>query len=269
VRDRHRGGGGAHPLHPRGRRGSLQPRLHLPQGGGAAGRPRGPGPPAAPAAPARVGLGGGGLGRSAGRGGRASGRDPGRARPGGGGRLPGQPHRPQLRLHPLQPAPAAQPGHAQPLLGHVRRPAPADAGRAPHVRPPAPAAHTGPGPHELLPGLRRQPAGLERQPDDGAGRRAPPQGDARARGPAGGGGSTADGDGGHGRSARPHPAGHRRPAAARVAAHRVHGGAPASGAVGAVHGRPGGRGAGRVALPARAGGRGHRRSRAGHPRAGP
>src|SRR6266496_5461019 len=101
---------------------------------------RGPRPPAPPAAPDRGRLGRSGLGRSAGRGGRAPGRDPEGPRAERGGDLPGQPRGPQPRLGPLLPVPLEKPGQPQPLLRHVRRPAPPDAGLVADVRPPAPAA---------------------------------------------------------------------------------------------------------------------------------
>ena len=127
-------------------------------------------------------------------------RDPEGPRPRRGGRLPGQPDGPQLRLGCLRPVFLRSAGHPQPLLGDLGRPAAAHAGVAAHVRPPAPAAGPRHRPHATLPRARRQPAGLERQPDDRAGRRAAAQGAARARRPAG-----------RRRSAPHRDRGHRRP----------------------------------------------------------
>ena len=58
--------------------------------------------------------------------------------------------------------------HPQPLQRHLRRPAPPPAGRAADVRPPAVPADPRHRPHVVLPGLRRQPDGLQRLADDRA-----------------------------------------------------------------------------------------------------
>ena len=131
MRHRHPRRGRPHPLDPRRRRRSLQPRPHLPEGGGAPGRARGPGSAAPAAAPARRATGR----RSPGT--RRSTRRPSawpRSR-----RRTAATRSPSTRATRPSTTTArslfgqvlpAQPGHAQPLLGDVRGPAPAHAGVA-------------------------------------------------------------------------------------------------------------------------------------------
>ena len=133
-----------------------------------------------------------------------------RPRPQRGGLLPGQPRRPQPRRDPVRPALPAQPGQAQPLLGHLGRPAAADARLAADVRAPAAAAGARHRPHRVPARARRQPARLERQPDDRARHRAAAQGAAGARRAARGGRPAPHRDRGARRPAPRHPARHRR-----------------------------------------------------------
>ena len=102
-----------------------------------------------------------------------------------GGRLPRQPDDPQPGRHDPR-RPGRQGAEVQePLLRHLRRPAPPAAGRPPALRPPAAAAGARHRPHRAAAGRRRQPDGLQRQPVDGAGlpaAAARPQGTRRAHG---------------------------------------------------------------------------------------
>ena len=138
---------------PSGRPGRpLQPRPHLPQGGGAPGRARGPGPPAPSAAAHGVGLGGDRAGtRPSTRRRRRLRRDPEGARPERGRRLPGQPHGPQPRRDPLRPAlPADACGSRSRFSATSVDQLPQMLAALPDVRPPAPAARARRRPHAIF-----------------------------------------------------------------------------------------------------------------------
>ena len=103
-----------------------------------------------------------------------------RARPGRRRGLPRQPQRAQPRLDDACAGDGQGARHPQRVLRHVGGPAPPPAGRPPDVRPPAAAAGPRPRQHRLLPGARREPDGLQRQPDD---RTGPPEPAPRPQGP--------------------------------------------------------------------------------------
>jgi len=164
-------------VHPRrrpghvgaGRRGRpALARTHLPQGGRAPGRARGPGPAAPSGAPHRRPVAGGVLGRGARPGGDEprSGRQ--RARPRRAGDLPRQPQRAQPRLDDARHRDGEVVPHPQQVQRHVGRPAARAAARLPDARPPAAAARPRHRPDRPVPGLRGEPDGLQRVADDGA-----------------------------------------------------------------------------------------------------
>ncbi len=158
---------------PRRRRGPLQPRLPLPQGLRPEGPAGGSGPPAQTPAPRRarageeIGLGGGA---------RVRGRRPARRARGARRRrdreLRRQPERPRPRLRALPAGAAAIARHQATLFGVERRPAAEDGGScaamfgAPFTIPVPDLDRT-----QLPARARRESARLERQPDDGPGRR--------------------------------------------------------------------------------------------------
>ena len=205
----------------RRRAGSVQPRVRLPQGDGAGRRARRPGSPDHAGAPARQRVGADRLGRGLRPGGRPPARDPPRARTGRHRRLPGQPDRAQPGPAHLRAAVPPPPRHQEPLLGDLGRPAAAHAVVAAHVR--QPGAPPGPRsrPHRLLPGARRQPDRVERQPDDRAGRQAPARRPARPRRHAGRGRPAQERDRPARRPPPLHPARHRRPLPPRPAPHII------------------------------------------------
>ena len=90
------------------------------------------------------------------------------ARPQRARHLPRQPQRAQPRLAHPRGRPGQELPHAQQVQRHVGRPAAAAVRRLADVRSPAPAADPGPRPDLLLPGVRRQPDGLQRVADDRA-----------------------------------------------------------------------------------------------------
>ena len=103
--------------------------------------------------------------------------DPGR-RPQRRRALPGQPERPQPLEHALRPGAAPRARHAQRLLGEHRRPVPKQMSSGADVRRPARrVAGSRPRPHRPPADPRRQPARLQRQPDDRAGRARTAAGD--------------------------------------------------------------------------------------------
>ena len=183
-----------------------------------------------------------------------------RARPRLGRRLPRQPQRPLPRLgHPRR-GHGEDAAHAQPLQRLVGRPDPPPARRLAALRPPAAAADPRHRPHVLLPGLRRQPDGVQRLADD---RARLPQPAARPEGPrrAHGGRRPAAHRDGQGRRRAPlRPTGFRRRGGAGDGAHAVRGGTHPTGAV-RRPGRPRPR-AGRAVHPrGRRAGQRHRRRR--------
>ena len=147
-------------------------RLPLPQGRLARRRARRPRPVAAPRAPrghrSRRRVAGDRLGRGARPGRRRPGRRAQRARPQRRRRLPRQPQRALPRLRHPRPGHGEDAAHPQPVQRLVGRPDPAPAGRLAALRPPAPAADPRHRPHVVLPGVRRQPDGLQRLADDRA-----------------------------------------------------------------------------------------------------
>ena len=114
-------------------------------------------------------LGGDRLGRGARPGRGPAGRDRGGARPGRHRRLPRQPQRALGRLRDPRRAVREEPAHPQPVQRLDRRPDPAPVRGVADVRPPAAAAGPGHRPDVVLPGPRRQPDGVQRVADDGAG----------------------------------------------------------------------------------------------------
>ena len=158
--------------------------LHLPQGRLAGRRARRPRPPAHARAPrghrSRRRVGRDLVGRGARPRRRRAGPRRQRARPRRGRRLPRQPQRPLAGLGHPRPGHGEDAAHAQPLQRLVGRPDPPPARRLAALRPPAAAADPRHRPHVLLPGLRRQPDGVQRLADDGA---RLPQPAARAQGP--------------------------------------------------------------------------------------
>ena len=108
------------------------------------------------------------LGRGPRPGGRRPGRGHQRARPQRRRRLPRQPQRALPRLGHPRPGHGEDAAHPQPVQRLVGRPDPAPAGRLAALRPPAPAADPRHRPHVVLPGVRRQPDGLQRLADDRA-----------------------------------------------------------------------------------------------------
>ena len=114
---------------------------------------------------------------------------PGRRRPGQGHqrprprrrrRLPRQPERPQPRLDDPPGDHGQDAAHPQPVQRDLGGPAAPPAGGAPAVRPSADAPDPRHRPHRLLPGVRSQPDGLQRLPDDRPGLPEPAP---RAQGP--------------------------------------------------------------------------------------
>ena len=103
-----------------------------------------------------------------------------RARPQRRRRLPRQPQRALARLGHPRPGHGEDAAHPQPLQRLVGRPDPAPARRLAALRPPAAAADPRHRPHVVLPGVRRQPDGLQRLADD---RARLPQPAARPQGP--------------------------------------------------------------------------------------
>ena len=94
-------------------------------------------------------------------------------------RLPRQPQRALAGLGHPRPAVHQEPADPQPVQRLVGRPDPAPVRGLAAVRPPAAAAGARHRPHVVLPGVRRQPDGLQRLADDGAG--LPATGCARSR----------------------------------------------------------------------------------------
>ena len=176
----------------------------------------------------------------AGGGWRAARRRPAQARPQRGGRLSGQSHR-ALVLGAARHA-ILQPRAGDPfaLLGDLRRSVASHARGVGDVRPPAHAAGARRRPDRLLPHARRQPVGLERQPDDGGRHLAATEGAAQARRKAGGHRSTALGDRCRGGPVLRHPPRHRRASLARLAARGVRRSARRPAPPRTVHRRPGG-----------------------------
>ena len=190
----------------------------------------------------------------------------GRERRGG---LPGQPDRAQLRGPALRPGAAPEPRHAQPFLGHLGRPASADARLHAHVRAPAAPARARRRPHAVPAHAGRQSPGFERQPHDRPRHREAARGAPRARRPARGGRSTANRHRGARRPAPRDSAGNRRAPARGPPAHARGRGQAAAGTPARVHGRPRRGGRGSEGLRAGDGGRTHRRGSGCHPRPGP
>ena len=183
-----------------------------------------------------------------------------RARPRLRRRLPRQPQRPLARLGHPRPGHGEDAAHAQPLQRLVGRPDPPPARRLAALRPPAAAADPRHRPHVLLPGVRRQPDGVQRLADD---RARLPQPAARAEGPRRADGrrrSPAHRDGQGGRRAPLRPSGLRRRGGPGDGAHAVRGGTHPPSAV-RRPGRPRAR-AGRAVHPrGRRAGQRHRRGR--------
>ena len=156
-------------------------RLHLPEGGGARGPVRGSRPAAPAGAPRRLASGC-----------RSAGTRRSTSPPTGCARVQRAPRRRRGRHVLRQPERAHDGGavravaaprarHAQPLLGDIGRPAaPApDVGR--DVREPRAVPDPRHRPHRLHARARREPVGVQRLADDGAGRAPPAARDRRAR----------------------------------------------------------------------------------------
>ena len=145
-------------------------RAHLPQGRRDRRHPRRPGPVASTrtARPRHRRVDRDRLGRGLRPRRRRPGRGDQRHGAGRGRDLPRQPQRAQPGLDDPRHRAGQGAAHPQHLQRHLRRPAPPPAGRAPDVRPPAAAADPRHRPHRPLPGLRRQPDGLQRVADDRA-----------------------------------------------------------------------------------------------------
>ena len=177
------------------RRGPVLARPHLPEGPGDARSARGPGPPAPPRAADGVGVGAGLVGRGDRRGGRPHRRGAGEVWPARGRRVLRQPERPQPRRPHDGAGPALGAAHAEQVRRQFPGREPQDLRRAAHVRRPPRADPARRRSHRVLPRLRREPRGVEREHHDARRRARPAQGHPRARRAGGAGRSAAHRDG--------------------------------------------------------------------------